>query len=78
MSIDSDWYDYIGEELIDFEERADSLTSDVEVNRSRLGPEAGESERNALRDVHRHLEEASEHLHEARRRLRDLRSGGDE
>lgn len=73
MSVDSDWYDYIGDELIEFEERADSLTSDVEVNRSRLGPAAGEEEREALRDVHRHLEEASEHLKEARRRLQDLR-----
>lgn len=74
MTVDSDWYDYIGEELIEFEERADSLTSDVEVNRSRLGPAAGDGEKKALRDVHRHLEEASEHLREARERLRDLRS----
>lgn len=77
LSVDSDWYDYVRDELVDFEERADSLTSDVEVNRARLGPAAGQEERDALRDVHRHLAEAADHLSAARDSLRALRSGGD-
>lgn len=73
MSVDSDWYDYMRQELVDLEERSDSLTSDVDVNRSRLGSRLDEDRQDALDDIHRHLQEASERLSEARRRLRALR-----
>lgn len=75
MSVGSDWYDYIRTELIAFEERAGSLASDVDVKRGRLGAEADRAETDALAAVHRHLVEASEQLHEARRSVRALRSG---
>lgn len=73
MSVDSDWYDYMRQELVDLEERSDSLTSDVDANLGRLGSGLDEHRQEALEDIHRHLQEASERLSEARRRLRDLR-----
>lgn len=72
MSVDSDWYEYIRDELFELEERADGLTGDVEANRERLGPDLAESDREALAEVHRRLEEASEQLTEARKRLQQL------
>lgn len=72
MSVDSDWYEYIRDELFELEERADGLTGDVEANRDRLGPELDDSDREALAEVHRRLEEASEQLTEARKRLQQL------
>lgn len=76
MSVDSDWYDYIRQELVDLEERSDSLTSDVDVNRARLGSDLDEDKQDALDDIHRHLQEASELLSEARGRLIALRPEG--
>lgn len=73
MSVDSDWYDYMRQELVDLEERSDSLTSDVDANLSRLGPSLADEKRDALDDIHRHLQDASERLSEARRRLGALR-----
>ena len=73
MSVDSDWYDYMRQELVDLEERSDSLTSDVDANLGRLGSGLDEDRQEALEGIHRHLQEASERLSEARRRLRDLR-----
>lgn len=73
MSVDSDWYDYVRQELVDLEERSDSLTSDVDANRARLGADLDEDKQDALDDVHRHLREASEEILEARKRLRSLR-----
>lgn len=75
MSVDSDWYDYIRKELVDLEERSDSLTSDVDVNRARLGSELDDEKQDALDDIHRHLQVASDRLLEARKRLRALRPG---
>lgn len=77
MSVDSDWYEYIRDELFELEERADGLTGDVEANRDRLGPDLAESNREALAEVHRRLEEASEQLTEARNRLQQLQLEGD-
>lgn len=76
MSVDSDWYDYIRQELVDLEERSDSLTSDVDVNRARLGSDLEDDKQDALDDIHRHLQEASERLSEARGRLTALRPEG--
>lgn len=73
MSVDSDWYDYMRQELVDLEERSDSLTSDVDANLGRLGSGLDEDKQGALEDIHRHLQDASERLSEARRRLRELR-----
>lgn len=73
MSVDSDWYDYMRQELADLEERSDSLTSDVDANRRRLGPGLDDEKQDALEDIHRHLQEASDQLFEARRRLPALR-----
>lgn len=75
MSVDSDWYDYIRQELVDLEERSDSLTSDVDANLRRLGSDLEEEKQEALRGIHRHLQEASDRLSEARRRLGALRTG---
>lgn len=75
MSVDSDWYKYMRQEMVDLEERSDSLTADVDANRSRLGSGLDEDKQDALADIHRHLQEASERLSEARRRLRALRPG---
>ena len=75
MSVDSDWYDYIRQELVDLEERSDSLTSDVDANLRRLESDLEEEKRDALRGIHRHLQEASDRLSEARRRLGVLRTG---
>lgn len=74
VSVDSDWYDYMRQELVDLEERADSLTSDVDVNRNRLGSALDDGEQDALEEIHRYLQEASNRLSEARRRLKAFRS----
>ena len=73
MTVDSDWYDYMRQELVDLEERSDSLTSDVDANLDRLGSGLDEDRQEALEDIHRHLQEASERLSDARRRLGALR-----
>lgn len=75
MTEGSDWREYIRRELIDLEERADSLTSDVDVNRERVGSDLDAEKQNALDDIHRHLANASEELSEARERLTALRVG---
>ena len=72
MTVDSDWYDYIRQELVDLEEHSDSLTSDVDANLGRLGSSLDQGKQDALREMHRHLQEASDRISEARRRLRSL------
>ena len=76
MSVDSDWYDNMRQELVDLEERSDSLTSDVDANLGRLGSGLDENRQEAPEGIYRHLQEAAERLSEARRRLRDFRPDG--
>ncbi|MDP2497353.1 MAG: hypothetical protein Q8W44_05085 [Candidatus Palauibacterales bacterium] len=64
------------QELVDLEERSDSLTSDADANLGRLGSGLDENRQETLEGIHRHLQEASERLSEPRRRLRDLRPDG--